>query len=207
MKARGATSPSPASTWRRDLRRIAPLLALPCALGCAHAPQGSSAPRSVRLLAEAAEKETTQRTELRPDLEVETTDFERTPRVVATGETPLLTADGSDARLYGDEAATQGFFVDNCILLEVLGADGTVLRQVVIGNIPGLSHGKNRIDALGRSAFSFGPGEVHLDTILPETGTYKLRATVLDYGGAGRVSDVFVRFTRGTTGGDDLRER
>lgn len=189
------------------MRRIAPPLALLFALGCAHAPSGSSAPKSVRLLAEAAEKETTQRTELRPDLEVETTDFERTPRVVATGETPLITADGSDARLYGDEAATQGFSVDNCILLEVVGADGKVLRQVVIGNIPGLSQGKNRIDSLGPSAFTFGPGEVQLTTILPETGTFKLRATVLDYGGAGRVSDVFVRFTSGSGTGDDLRER
>ncbi|MEW6433407.1 MAG: hypothetical protein AB1730_18030 [Myxococcota bacterium] len=189
------------------MRRVALSLALLLAVACAHAPKGSSAPRSVRLLAEAAEKETTQRTELRADLEVETTDFERTPRVVATGESPLLTADGADARLYGDEAGTQGFSVDNCILLEVLAADGTVLRQVVIGNIPGLSQGKNRIDSLGPSAFNFGPGEVQLTHVLPETGTFKLRATVLDYGGAGRVTDVFVRFAPGSGGSDDLRER
>lgn len=188
------------------MRRILSTFALLLAVGCAHAPASAGAPRSVRLLAVAEEKETTQRTELRPDLEVETTDFERTPRVVATGETPLLTADGADARLYGDEAGTQGFEVDNCILLEVLAADGKLLRQVVIGNIPGLSQGKNRIDSLGPSAFTFGPGEVQLTSVLPEAGTFKLRATVLDYGGAGRVSDVFVRFASGTGGADDLKD-
>ncbi|GMU60837.1 MAG: hypothetical protein IT380_21105 [Myxococcales bacterium] len=185
-----------------------PLLFL-CALalaGCAHSKTGGgAAPKSVRLLAETLERETTQRAEVRADLEVETTDFDRTPRVVATGETPLLSAEGSDAFLYGDEGASTGFAVDNCILLEVLSSDGKPLRSVVIGNIPGLSQGKERIDSLGPSAFQFAPGEVQLTSILPEQGTFKLRATVLDYGGVGRVTDVWVRLVPRAAGGDDLR--
>jgi hypothetical protein len=183
-----------------------PLLAL-LALGCAHAPaRASSPPRGVRLLSETAELETSRRAERREDLEVETTDFDRTPRVVATGETALLSTDGQDARLYGDEAGTAGFSVDNCVLLEVVGADGRVLRQVVIGSVPGLSQGRNRIDSLGPSAFSFGPGELRLTPLLPESGLFRLRATALDYGGAGRVSDVFVRFASSDGSGDDARE-
>jgi hypothetical protein len=186
------------------------LLTLPLALllGCAHTGASSSpgAPKSLRLLADTAERETTQRKDVRADLEVETTDFDRTPRVVATGETPLITADGSDAFLFGDEGGAAGFSVDNCILLEVLGGDGHLIRSVVIGSIPGLSQGKERIDSLGPSAFQFGPGEVQLTSILPESGTYKLRATVLDYGGVGRVSDVFVRFVPRASSSDDLRQ-
>lgn len=187
-------------------------LALGCTLfhlfGCAHTPSPAAAgPRSVRLLAETLERETTERKDTRADLEVETTDFDRTPRVVATGETPLLTADGSDAFLFGDEAATQGVDVDNCVFLEVLSADGRRLRSVVIGSIPGLSQGKERIDSLGPSRFQFGPGEVQLTSILPEQGAYKLRATVLDYSGVGRVSDVWVRFVPRAKAADELRER
>jgi hypothetical protein len=182
-----------------------PVLAL---FGCAHssAVTGSS-PKSVRLLAETLERETTQLQEVRADLEVDTTDFERTPRVVATGETPLLTADGGDAFLYGDEGATTGFAVDNCIFLEVLSSDGKPLRSVVIGSVPGLSQGKERIDSLGPNAFQFAPGEVQLTSILPESGAFKLRATVLDYGGVGRVTDVWVRFVSKARSADDLRER
>ena len=187
--------------------RLLPLLSL-AVLGCAHTTgTAQGAAKTVRLLAEAAERETTQRKDVRADLEVETTDFDRTPRVVATGETPLLTADGADAFLYGDEGATAGFAVDNCIFLEVVAGDGRVLRSVVIGSIPGLSQGKERIDSLGPSIFQFGPGEVQLTSILPESGSYKLRATVLDYGGVGRVSDVFVRFVPRASSNDDLREK
>lgn len=185
-------------------------LAFTCCLvtACAHAPATAAAgPRSLRLLAETLERETTERKDTRADLEVETTDFDRTPRVVATGETPLLTADGSDALLYGDEAATLGIDVDNCIFLELLSAEGRPLRSVVIGSIPGLSQGKERIDSLGPSRFQFGPGEVQLTSILPEQGAYKLRATVLDYSGVGRVSDVWVRFVPRAKAADELRER
>ncbi|MEW5742934.1 MAG: hypothetical protein AB1938_28725 [Myxococcota bacterium] len=188
--------------------RLLFILCLGVLAGCTHTAKATGGPaKSVRLLAETLERETTQRTEVRADLEVETTDFDRTPRVVATGETPLLTAEGSDAFLYGDEGATTGFAVDNCILLEVLSSEGKPLRSVVIGSIPGLSQGKERIDSLGPSAFQFAPGEVQLTSILPESGTYKLRATVLDYGGVGRVTDVWVRFVPRAAGGDDLREK
>lgn len=190
------------------MRAALPLFALLVA-GCAHGPAASAAAHSVQLLTATAEAETTARTETRADLEVETTDFERTPRVVATGETALLTGGDFDARLYGDADATTGFSVDNCILVEVLGADGRVLRQAVIGSVPGLSQGAERIDSLGPSQFQFGAGEVSLTPLLPESGAFRLRATALDYGGVGRVSDVFVRFTSGRRGseGDDLRER
>jgi hypothetical protein len=162
---------------------------------------------TVRLLSEAPEKETTQLTERRGDVEIDTRDHERTPRVVATGETPLLSLEGLSARLYGDEAATVGISVDNFILIEVLSDGGKVLDRVCVGYTDGVLIGNERLDNLGRRAFNFEPGEVNLTPRLPEKGAFKLRATALDYHGVGRVSDVFVAFKpeAGERTGDDLR--
>lgn len=140
-------------------------------LGCPKQLQSPSVtPRALRLLAETPERETTQLTELRPDLEIDTQDFDRTPHVVATGETPLFSVEGVDVRLFGDEAGSKGFQVDNVILLEVLAADGTVLRTVVIGYSDAVLQGNETLDYLGRRAFGFDAGELNLASILPEKG-------------------------------------
>ncbi len=183
------------------------LLLLTLALcACPKRVDSSAAPRAIRLLSETPERETTQLTELRPDLEVDTRDFDRTPHVVATGETPPFSPEGAEVRLYGDEAGTQGFGVDNFILLETVGVDGKVLRAAVVGFADPVSQGKETVDNLGRRAFAFEAGEVNLAPLMPERGPVRLRATVLDYYGVGRVTDVFVRIEPKTSGGgDDLR--
>lgn len=187
--------------------RPLPLLVLLSLTACPKRVETMSAPsKPIRLLAETAERETTRLTEKREDLRVDT-DFERTPRVVATGETPVLTADGADVRLYGDEAATKGFSVDNFILFEVLGADGTVLHRVIVGYADGVSLGRERIDLLSRRSFSFEPGEVNLVSVVPEKGPFRIRATALDNGGVGRVSDVYLRIEPRARTTDDLQER
>lgn len=177
------------------------------ALGCPKR-VGSAAggQRVIRLLSDTPERETTALTELRSDLEIDTRDFDRTPHVVATGETPLFSSDGADVRLYGDEACTKGFAVDNLIFLEVLGSDGKVLRSAVIGSSDPVSQGKETIDNLGRRAFSFEPGELNLASLLPERGSFRLRATVLDYFGVGKVSDVFLRVEARASSADELQQ-
>lgn len=161
----------------------------------------------VRLLASTPERETTAIQQLATQLEADT-DQERTPHVVATGESPLLQADGADVFLSGDEAGLQGFAVDNCILLEVLSEDGKRLGRAAVGYLNGLSEGKEQIDLLGRRAFKFEANEVSLATLLPEKGRFKVRATALDIGGVGHVSDVFLVITpRATNASDDLKER
>lgn len=167
----------------------------------------AAAPRVVRLLAETAERETAQIEAKREDIEIDTRDFERTPRVVATGETPLLRLDGARARLYGNEAASEGFTVDNCILLEVIDERGKVVNRGVVGFSDPVDIGRERVDNIGPMAFAFEAGAVDVTTVLPESDAFKLRATVLDYSGVGRVSNVFlVLEPRGGSGGeDDLR--
>ncbi len=161
----------------------------------------------VRLLASTPERETTAIEQVATQLEADT-DQERTPHVVATGESPLLQADGADVFLSGDEAGLQGFAVDNCILLEVLSEDGKRLGRAAVGYLNGLSEGKEQIDLLGRRAFKFEANEVSLATLLPEKGRFKVRATALDIGGVGAVSDVFLVVTpRSSAASDDLKER
>lgn len=168
---------------------------------------GRVARQAVRLIAATPERETAKNPRIAQHLEADT-DQERTPRIVAEGETPLLPAEGVDVRLYGDEAGTQGFQVDNGLLLEVLGDDGQRRARVVVGYFNGLAEGKENIDLFGRRSFRFEPGEVNLVGLLPEKGRFRVRATVLDIGGVGSVSDVFlVVEPRGAAAVDDLQDR
>ena len=163
--------------------------------------------RGVRLLALTAERETLKIPEVAQQLEADT-DQERIPRIVAVGESPLLPAEGADVWLAGDEQGTTGFTVDNCILIEVLSDDGKRVGRAAIGYLNGLAEGKEQIDLLGRRAFKFEANEVNLASLIPETGRFRVRATVLDIGGVGHVSDVFLIIApRTSAASDDLQER
>ncbi|HEY1089162.1 MAG TPA: hypothetical protein VGE37_15765 [Archangium sp.] len=169
--------------------------------------KGASERKGVRLLALTAERETRHINEIAQQYEADT-DQERVPHVVAVGESPLLQANGVTVTLAGDEAGTQGFSVDNFILLEVLSDDGKRLGRAAIGYVNGLSEGKETIDLLGPGKFNFEPNEVSLASILPEKGRFRVRATVMDTGGVGRVSDVWLIVSPKERGAaDDLRSQ
>ena len=177
------------------------------AAGCVKRVTPAPARQVVRLLAATPERETGRNPRVAANLEADT-DQERTPRIVAEGETPLLPAEGVEVRLYGDEAATQGFQVDNGILLEVLTDDGKRHARAAVGFFNGLAEGKENIDLLGRRTFRFEPGEVSLAGLLPDRGLFRVRAVVLDIGGVGSVSDVFlVVEPRAAAAADELQER
>jgi hypothetical protein len=169
-------------------------------------PTRAGPPRPVQLLAETPERETSQIQAKREDVEIDTRDFERTPRVVATGETPLLRLEGARARLYGDAAGKEGFSVDNLILIEVLNEKGQVLNRGAVGFTDMVRVGKQQVDSVGPMSFTFEPGVVDLTNLLPESAPFKVRATVLDYSGVGRVSNVFLLLESPAQGTeDDLR--
>lgn len=155
-------------------------------------PAAPAAPRAVRLLLDTPARETGLLPKQREDVEIEANEGERTPRIVATGQTPTLRLEGSRARLYGDASAKLGFSVDNFLLLEVVDAGGKVVRRAAVGFTEGVHIGKEQVDSLGRRAFSFDAGEVDVTSLLPESEPFQLRATALDYWGVGRVSDVFL---------------
>jgi hypothetical protein len=179
-------------------------------MGCAkQVPPSTVAPaqpRSVRLLTAVPERETSRLEQRREDVEVDTREGERTPRVVATQDTPPLQLEGARAHLCGDEACTQGFAVDNFLLLEVLDAKGQVSRRAAVGFTDSVFVGNEQVDNLGRRAFSFEPNEVDITALLPESGPFRLRTTALDYWGVGRVTDLFLRLEPGAKRAeDDLR--
>ncbi len=152
----------------------------------------SSTPRAIRLLQDAPARETHTLTQLREDVEVDATEGERTPRVVATGQTPPLRLNGDRARLYGDAQGTLGFAVDNFLLLEVLDAGGEVTRRATVGFTEAVHMGRDQVDSVGRRAFTFEPGEVDITSLLPDSEPFQLRATALDTWGVGRVTDVYL---------------
>jgi len=156
-------------------------------------PPSAAAPRALLLLAEAPALETSQRTETRNDVEVDTRDFERTPRVVARGETVPLSLDGARARLYGDAEGTRGWSVDNFVLFEVVDAQDRVTARFACGFSDGVMVGPEQVDLVGPQSFTFGPGEVDVSQFLPESGRFRLRATALDYQGVGRTEALYLR--------------
>jgi hypothetical protein len=169
-------------------------------------PTRSGPPRPVQLLADTPERETSQIAEKREDVEIDTRDFERTPRVVAKGETPLLRLEGARARLYGDAAGKEGFSVDNLLLVEVLDEKGHVLNRGAVGFTDMVRVGKEQVDSVGPMSFTFEPGVVDITSLLPESAPFKVRATALDYSGVGRVSNVFLLLESPSKGSeDDLR--
>jgi hypothetical protein len=188
---------------------LASVVLLLCA-GCVHPVKDAMpvyrSPRAFQVLADTPERETTQIKELRDDVEVDTRDMDRTPHVVAVGETPLLRLEGAHAKLYGNKAGTQGWSVDNFVLFEIFDASGRRLNSAAVGSTDTVTLGREHVDDVGRRSFTFEPGEVDLTSHLPERDPFKIRATALDYGGVGRVSDLYVIFDYPAPGGEeDLR--
>ena len=184
------------------------LPALLCLTACMkQIPLKEVKPQTLQLLAEKEERETDTIQERRDDLEFDVRDFDRIPHLVTTGETRPFDAENASARLFGDEAATRGFTVDNCVLLEVIASDNKVVGRAVVGFAGGLLQGKEVIDSLGRQSFTFEAGEINLTSILPERGVVKIRGTVLDYGGVGKVSSVYVKVAGRAGSTDDLQNQ
>jgi hypothetical protein len=150
-------------------------------------------PTAVMLVEETAERETTQWASVREDIVIDTTQYDRTPHVVAFGETPVLQSEGAQVRLYGDKEGLKGWSVDNVLLLELFDASGNLRDRTAVGFTDGIDAGKEHIDLLGRQSFRFEAGEIDLTRFVPEHGAWKLRATVLDYYGVGHASDVWLR--------------
>ncbi len=171
-------------------------------------PKFSGPPKAYQLVPAAEEKETEQRSEKREDLYVSTESGNPIPVVVTTSEVGPISLQGGRAKLYGDEGGTAGWSVDNFLLLEVLDNNNSVIDRMAIGFQGGTTMGAETIDALGGMKFSFEPGEIDITRKLPSDEPFKLRATVLDVGGVGKISDVFLVISADASGSseqDDLR--
>ena len=167
-------------------------------LGCppnpaATRPKFVGPPKVLYLLKAVEEAETSARAERRTDITPMGEGTEGTAAVVAKGETPPLQLNGGRARLFGDAGGAEGWSVDNAVLFEIVAPPGgSVTRRFAVGYHDGLRMGSEEIDNLGRKAFQFAPGEVDITSSLPDSGTFVLKATALDTGNVGHVSNVFL---------------
>ncbi len=181
---------------RRALAFLIPLLAAGCPKSQAPAlPVYSGPPKAYQLLQETPEAETATRAHKRQDVYVTVENGEPVPYVVASGEMGPVSRHGATVKLYGDEAGQEGWSVDNFLLLEIGNASGTVRHRVAVGFQAGCTVGTEQIDALGGLKFAFGPGEVDVSALLPEHEPFTLKATVLDTGGVGKVTNVYAIFS------------
>lgn len=162
--------------------------------------------KSIKLLSATPERETLRIPDIAISYEADT-DQERTPHIIASGESPMLSADGADFFLAGNEEGSEGFSVDNFILLEVFTDDGKRLGRAAVGFVNGLEEGKEHVDLMGRGSFHYEPLEITLASIVPQQGRFKVKATAMDIGGVGSVSDVFIIVKPRASSSDDLRER
>jgi len=189
--------------------RYALLLLLPVLAGCPKRvamPNGPAHPQSYKVLADTPEAETSSRTEQRPDVYVRGDQFGHTPVVVAKGEAGPLSVQGGRAQLCGDATCTKGVSVDNFILFEVLDSTGAVKHRFAVGFHSGTTVNDQEVDNVGASAFNFDH-PLDVTAQLPSDAPFTLRATALDYGGVGRVSDVYLRVspvTERTPSDDEL---
>lgn len=194
-------------TARRSILVVAAVLTVSACPKRAPEPEvpTSGPPRAYQLLQDTPERESSQIEERREDVLVESQELDRTARVVATGETPLIQLNGARARLYGDANASAGWSVDNFVLLEIIDEAGNVRGQVNAGFATGVQVGSEVVDNVGRMTFNFDPGEVDLTNRLPERAPFKLRASALDSGGVGRVSDLYLvlEYADDRSGSDD----
>ncbi len=172
-------------------------------------PSYSGPPKAFKLLAATPEAETEARAERRQDLYVATDTGEPIPAVVAVGQVGPLSREGGRVRLYGDEAGTLGWSVDNFVLLEIGDAKGTVLNRVAIGFQQGVTCGSEHIDTIGGMKFSFEPGEIDLSTLLPADEPFTIKASALDAGGVGQTTDLYLVLSAGEAvqGEEDLRNQ
>lgn len=196
------------------MSRATLLLALALLAGCpkqqgAAKASYSGPPKAFKLLGEAPEIETAQRKEKRTDLYVTTDTGDPIPSVVATGQAGPLTRQGGRIKLYGDEAGKEGWSVDNFLLLEILDKNNAVTGRVAVGFQQGITLGSDVIDTAGGLKFQFEAGEVELTRYLPAEEPFSIRATALDVGGVGRITNVYMILTPDTGEQDpgEIREK
>lgn len=124
-------------------------------------------------------------------LKMQTTKWDKVPyRITRAFSGTIRLTPGRRAVLAGNAAGTAGWNVDNFLLIEI-SSGGSTRRLVVGAHEPVIMAGRV-IQKIGRNSLSFGAGEIDLTPYLQVGKPVGLRVTALDYGGVGRVSDVFL---------------
>ncbi len=137
---------------------------------------------------------------VRNDLSMDTTRYDKIPYSMHVSSHDLMIAAPAKFCLAGDAGGTKGWSVDNFLLIEILDQSGNLISSAVAGLTETVRRNGNPIEMIGRSSYSFNACEIDITKLLPVGRPFRLRASAMDYGGVGYVSDVFIVSSKGTSG-------
>ncbi len=137
---------------------------------------------------------------VRKDLSMDTTSWDKIPYSMHVSSHDLMIAAPAKFCLAGDAGGTKGWSVDNFLLIEILDQSGNLISSALAGLTETVRRNGNPIETIGRSSYSFNACEIDVTKLLPVGRPFRLRASAMDYGGVGYVSDVFIVSSKGTSG-------
>jgi hypothetical protein len=126
------------------------------------------------------------------DIHVRTNTWEPVPTIIdSTASGPWVMSHDARVTLAGDPSGSQGWLIDNAVLVEVLDIESHRLAAALVGNTETMVLDGEPVQMLG--AASFRPGPTDVTALFPEVGTpFLLRVTALDYGGEAYSTDVWL---------------
>jgi tetratricopeptide (TPR) repeat protein len=136
---------------------------------------------------------------VRKDLTVDAARFDKIPYSMHVSSHDLMIPTPAKFCLAGDAGGTKGWIVDNFLLIEILDQSGNLISSALAGLTETVRRNGNPIETIGRSSDSFNACEIDVTKLLPVGKPFRLRASAMDYGYVGFVSDVFIVSPKGTS--------
>jgi tetratricopeptide (TPR) repeat protein len=137
---------------------------------------------------------------VRKDLTVDAARWDKTPYSMHVSSHDLMITTPATFCLAGDAGGTKGWSVDNFLLIEILDQSGNLISSALAGLTETVRRNGNPVETIGRSSESFNACEIDVTKLLPVGRPFRLRASAMDYGYVGFVSDVFIVSPKGTIG-------
>lgn len=134
----------------------------------------------------------------RSDVQIEQTEFPKTPRVVRQATSRPFTQDSGVGLALRGATAGASWKVDNILLVEVLDASsGERLDAAFAGYVKGaaVTLGGAALRRIGAEQFEHAAGTINLASLLPKDRAFRLRVSALDNGVDAYVTDVYADVT------------
>lgn len=129
---------------------------------------------------------------LRNDLKIDTWMWDKIPYYMNTSSTKVILRFSKRIKLAGDSKGTEPWEIDNFLLLEIMDKSGTILKRSVIGDHDDVSFDGRVIDKIGPQRMTFNAGSIEITHLFPINQEITLKASAMDYGGLGKVSNIFL---------------
>ncbi len=132
------------------------------------------------------------RMNLRKDLKMDTWLFDKIPYHMTWTSNKVILRSRKRIKLAGDSQGRMPWEVDNFLLLETTDSSGVILKRVVVGYNDDVSADGKVIEKIGPQSLSFPAGSIDVTHLFPINQQVTLKASAMDYGYEGKVSDIFL---------------